>query len=80
SMMSLFVLEPGGIDSLRALMESSEFSVDSCDSRSDDVLNQGDKLVTEQTSLRITPRLVPVLVNFLRKRQRYSSFCGQDLG
>ncbi|KAH9294561.1 hypothetical protein KI387_040234, partial [Taxus chinensis] len=80
SLMSLFVLEPGGIDSLRALMESSEFSVDSCDSRSDNVLNQGDKLVTEQTDLRITPRLVPVLVNFLRKRQRYSSFCGQDLG
>ncbi|KAH9307873.1 hypothetical protein KI387_035784 [Taxus chinensis] len=80
SLMSLFVLEPGGIDSLRALMESSELSVDSCDSTSDKVLNQGDKLVSEQMVLRITPRLVPVLVNFLRKRQRYSSCCGQDLG
>lgn len=40
SLMSLFVLEHGGIDCLRALMESSELSVDSSDSTSQIVLNQ----------------------------------------
>ncbi|XP_057819389.2 uncharacterized protein LOC131032436 isoform X4 [Cryptomeria japonica] len=73
SLMSLFVLEHGGIDCLRALMESSELSADSSDSTSQTVLNQGEKLLERQRPLSIEPRLVPVLTNFLKKRQQYLS-------
>lgn len=72
SLMRLLVLENGGSDVLRILMETLELTVDTFDSTAETTKSQVSTLITSPMTLNIQPRLVPLIENFLKKKRQLS--------
>jgi hypothetical protein len=72
SLMSLLVLENGGSDVLRILLESPELTADTFDSTAETTKTQVQTSITSPMDLNIQPRLVPLIANFLKKKRQHS--------
>eukprot|EP01018_Ginkgo_biloba_P004853 Gb_05338 [translate_table: standard] len=74
SLMSLLVLEEGGIDILNALVESSELSVDYSDISSEGVINQGKpSMVPQAMAMRVATRpSTQMILNYLKNWHKFS--------